>query len=176
MILRLLLIAFLLWLIYILIRRTGNILMGDFTKAKPRKKQVKKDDIYDHISPRDAAVAMMIAVARTKGVISPEARQAIFSIMDETFDCQGHQAESLFEAASQLCSEVSGSAHLINCLSPTINRNCSYIEKKQLYSMLYLVSTADKEDPDKRQVELLELVSEYLDIGRQFVNVPPNRL
>ncbi|MGH1350850.1 MAG: hypothetical protein ACRBBN_08590 [Methyloligellaceae bacterium] len=157
-----------------LILRTGNRLLGDFRRPEPRVRpaDISGSDPFSNLSAQEAAVAMMVAIAHGVRGLSRPVQEAIFSIMDQTFDSRGEQAQNEFEAAIRLQAKADDPAHLVNCLSPVINKNCTTSEKKQLYSMLYLVATADKDEPDTEQTEILELLAEYLDIGRQFINTP----
>ncbi len=110
---------------------------------------------------------MMIAIARVTGEGDKPAKEMILSVMDEIFDCREWKAQAQYETALMLQSKADGPAHLINCLSPVINKYCSLSEKKELYSMLYSVAAVNKDAPEPDQLEILELLSEYLEIGPQ---------
>ncbi len=143
------------------------------TRTKTPRPQPRLTTIFDSASPQLAAVTMMIGIARETGSITEKEREAIFAIMEEMFQQREEKAEELYYKSMELYAKANNLDHLFSSLSPVINQNCSYIEKKQFYEMLQNVASAETQSPAEKQKTALRQLEEYLNIGAGNVHVPP---
>jgi uncharacterized tellurite resistance protein B-like protein len=98
------------------------------------------DSITD---PREAAVAMMAAIAQYDGNLTERERVAIVGNISQAFDANAKQAEELLAQARFLVKDVTDPSACFNRLAPTIEKQLGPNERFELIEMLNKVANAD---------------------------------
>ncbi len=106
-----------------------------------RKAQVNPLDLIS--DPREAATAMMVAVAQADGLLSEVERDVIINQIRSAFKATERQADELLAAARWHIREGVDLAEIFRRLAPLIVRQCTEAEQRQLISMLDAVANAD---------------------------------
>lgn len=134
-------------------------------KRKPARQNTPPPRLstpFDRLSPQQAAVIMMIALARETGSISELQRAIIFANMKEYFQLEGEDAEALYYRGMEVYARTKDIAHTLDWLCPVVNENCSYTEKKQLQTMMQNIATADGTVIAENQKHALQLLERKL--------------
>jgi uncharacterized tellurite resistance protein B-like protein len=97
---------------------------------------------------REAAAAMMVAVAQSDGGVTERERAAITGEMVKRFDATPDQAEALLARARWLVKDSADAAEVFRRLTPVIQRTCGAIERSDLIEMLDAVARADNSADD----------------------------
>jgi uncharacterized tellurite resistance protein B-like protein len=115
---------------------------GLFRRWSWRRKHVRHllDTVDDG---REAAAAMMVAVAQSDGGITDRERAAITDEMAKRFGATPDQAEALFARARWLVKDSADAAEVFRRLTPVIQRTCGPTERSDLIEMLEAVASAD---------------------------------
>jgi uncharacterized tellurite resistance protein B-like protein len=92
---------------------------------------------------REAAAAMMVAVAQSDGSITERERMAITAEMVKRFGATQPQAEELFARARWAVQDRSAVAEVFRRLMPLVQRTCGPTERSDLIEMLGSVAGAD---------------------------------
>jgi uncharacterized tellurite resistance protein B-like protein len=92
---------------------------------------------------REAAAAMMVAVAQADGSITERERVAITGEMVKRFGATPQQAGELLARARWLVQDRSDAGEVFRRLTPLVQRLCGPIERSDLIEMLGNVAGAD---------------------------------
>jgi uncharacterized tellurite resistance protein B-like protein len=120
---------------------------GLFRRWGWRRKQLRSplDGVDD---AREAAAAMMVAVAQADGSITERERAAIAAEMSRHFGATAQQAEALTARARWLVQDRIDAGEVFRRLTPLIVRSCGPQEKLDLIQMLQAVAAADSGNDD----------------------------
>ena len=115
---------------------------GLFRRWGWRRKLAKNplDTIDD---AREAAAAMMVAVAQSDGSITERERGAIKAEIVRRFGATQPQAEELFARARWAVQDRNDAAEVFRRLMPLVQRTCGPTERSDLIEMLGNVAAAD---------------------------------
>jgi uncharacterized tellurite resistance protein B-like protein len=115
---------------------------GLFRRWSWRRKHLKHplDTVDD---AREAAAAMMVAVAQSDGGVTERERAAITAEMIKRFDATPGQAEALLARARWLVKDSADAAEVFRRLTPVIQRTCGASERSDLIEMLDAVAGAE---------------------------------
>ncbi len=91
--------------------------------------------------PREAAAAMMVAVAQNDGPLTDAERTLIISKMTETFDSSPKQAEELLARGRWLTKDSLDIANVMRRVAPVILKSCGPNERRDLLAMLLAAAT-----------------------------------
>ena len=92
---------------------------------------------------REAAAAMMVAVAQADGAITERERAAITGEMMKHFGATQSQGEELLARARWLVQDRSDAGEVFRRLIPLIERTCGPTERSDLIGMLSNVADSD---------------------------------
>ena len=92
---------------------------------------------------REAATAMMVAVAQADGGITERERVAITGEMTKRFGATREQAEELLARARWAVQDRSDPAEVFRRLTALVQRTCGPTERSDLIEMLDAVASAD---------------------------------
>ncbi|MCB1491184.1 MAG: TerB family tellurite resistance protein [Rhodobiaceae bacterium] len=104
------------------------------------KRKSGKDPFATIEDPREAAVAMLVAVAQTSGVITEEEIATIRSQAIRTFDATPEQADELIAYGRWLTRDGPDLGNVFRKAAPVIERSCNDAEKRDLIAMLRAVA------------------------------------
>lgn len=104
--------------------------------------------------PREAAVILMLEIARAKGDISREYREKIHEIIREQFDFSDDDAEALIVQAAWVSQEEAGTDSLHRRMAKLVQAKVSEADLIDLDFMLTQVSEADGE-PSRDQLTVI---------------------
>ena len=115
---------------------------GLFRRWGWRRKQLKSplDTVDD---AREAAAAMMVAVAQADGGITERERAAITGEIAKHFGATERQADELLARARWLVQDRTDAGEVFRRLTPLIVRTCGPTERADLIGMLGAVAQAD---------------------------------
>ena len=153
------LVAVLGWLLLRGRARPGQ-LSDDRKPALPGRQRGKllTPDLLDSIEdPREAAAAMMVAVAEADGTLSPSEFAAIVSEMEMHFDATAEEAEALIDCGRTLSAACPRFSEVLRRLAPLIRHHCTDDECNDLIEMLGNVATADGAADERIVAELARL-------------------
>ena len=115
---------------------------GLFRRWGWRRRQLKSTlDAVD--DAREAAAAMMVAVAQSDGSITERERAAITAEMSRRFGATERQADELLARARWLVQDRTDAGEVFRRLTPLIVRTCGPTERSDLIDMLQAVAQAD---------------------------------
>jgi uncharacterized tellurite resistance protein B-like protein len=106
-----------------------------------RKTSVNPLDLVT--DPREAATAMMAAVAEADGALTERERVAILRFVVEKFGATPSQAEELLAQARWLIKDRSDLGETFRRLLPPIRKTCSKQEQQDLVAILQTVAAAN---------------------------------
>jgi uncharacterized tellurite resistance protein B-like protein len=92
---------------------------------------------------REAATAMMVAIAQYDGNITERERSAIVSAISQTFNATDKQAEELLAQARFLVKDVVDPSNCFNRLAPLMAKQLGANERGELIEMLTKIANAD---------------------------------
>lgn len=98
-------------------------------------------DLVD--DPREAAAAMLVAVAQADGPLTEKERTVILGRMSETFSAKAAEAEELLARGRWLTRDSVDAGNVMRRLAGVIVKKCGPRERSELIAMLYAVSRAD---------------------------------
>jgi uncharacterized tellurite resistance protein B-like protein len=115
---------------------------GLFRRWGWRRKQLRNplDGVDD---AREAAAAMMVAVAQADGAITERERTAIAAEMGKHFGATPQQADALTARARWLVQDRTDAGEVFRRLTPLVLRTCGPQERSDLIAMLKSIRAAD---------------------------------
>ena len=121
---------------------TANDARGLFRRWRWQRKLARNplDLIQD---PREAAVAMMVAVAQSDGAMTDREQQAIKAELVARIGATERQAEELLAHGRWLTRDVRDVDYCLDKLTPLIKRQCSPDQKRDMLEMLRSVASAE---------------------------------
>jgi len=121
---------------------TANDARGLFRRWRWQRKLASNplDLIED---PREAAVAMMVAVAQSDGAMTDRERQVILTELVARVGATERQAEELLAHGRWLTRDVRDIDHCLDKLVSLIKRQCSTDQNRDVLEMLYSVASAE---------------------------------
>jgi uncharacterized tellurite resistance protein B-like protein len=121
---------------------TANDARGLFRRWRWQRKLASNplDLIAD---PREAAVAMMVAVAQSDGAMTDRERQVILAELVARIGATEQQAEELLAHGRWLTRDVRDIDHCLDKLAPLIKRQCSPDQNRDVLEMLYSVASVE---------------------------------
>ena len=93
--------------------------------------------------PREAAVAMMVAVAQSDGAMTDREQQVIKAELVARIGATERQAEELLAHGRWLTRDVRDVDYCFDKLTPLIKRQCSPDQNRDVLKMLYSVANAE---------------------------------
>ena len=136
--------------------------IGEFAKGAanlPRKLAFRRksgkagsDLVSD---PREAAIILMLEIARAGGEVSREQKDVIEELLIENFDFTAEDAEEVMTQAAWVSSPEAGTDKLIRRMVKIVQANVSHEELVELDSMLERVSEAEGQ-PKPDQLAVLQ--------------------
>jgi uncharacterized tellurite resistance protein B-like protein len=121
---------------------TANDARGLFRRWRWQRKFASNplDLVQD---PREAVVAMMVAVAQSDGAMTDRERQVIMTELVARIGATERQAEELLAHGRWLTRDVRDIDHCLDKLAPLIKRQCSPEQNRDVLQMLYNVASAE---------------------------------
>lgn len=107
------------------------------------RRKLASDPLELVSDPREAAVAMMVAIAQHDGALTERERSAILTEAARRFEATANQSEELLAHGRWLTREVRDPDRCLQKLRPLIQRTCSPTQMDDVISMLRAVATAD---------------------------------
>jgi len=111
--------------------------------------------------PREAAVAMMVAVAQSDGAMTDRERQVIKAELVARIGATEGQADELLAHGRWLTRDVRDIDYCLDKLAPLIKRQCSPDQNRDVLAMLSSVANAEG-DPGEIEGAALARVSRAL--------------
>jgi len=93
--------------------------------------------------PREAAVAMMVALAQSDGAMTDRERQVIITELVARIGATERQAEELLAHGRWLTRDVQDIDYCLDKLAPLIKRQCSPEQNRDVLEMLYSVASVE---------------------------------
>jgi uncharacterized tellurite resistance protein B-like protein len=121
---------------------TADDASGLFRRWRWQRKLAKNplDLVQD---PREAAVAMMVAVAQSDGAMTDREQQAIMAELVARIGATERQAQELLAHGRWLTRDVRDVDHCLDKLASLIKRQCSPEQKRDVMQMLYSVANVE---------------------------------
>jgi uncharacterized tellurite resistance protein B-like protein len=121
---------------------TANDAHGLFRRWRWQRKLAKNplDLVHD---PREAAVAMMVAVAQSDGAMTDRERQVIIAELVARIGATERQAEELLAHGRWLTRDVRDIDYCLDRLSSLIKRQGSPEQTRDVLEMLYRVASVE---------------------------------
>jgi uncharacterized tellurite resistance protein B-like protein len=124
------------------IAETASDTRGVFRRWRWQRKLAKNPlDLVE--DPREAAVAMMVAVAQSDGAMTDREQQTIMAELVARIGATERQAEGLLAHGRWLTREVRDIDHCLDKLAPLIKRQCSPDQNRDVLEMLYSVASVE---------------------------------
>ena len=93
--------------------------------------------------PREAAVAMMVALAQSDGAMTDRERHIILAELGTRIGATARQAEELLAHGRWLTRDVQDIDYCLDKLAPLIKRQCSPEQSRDVVEMLYAVASVE---------------------------------
>jgi uncharacterized tellurite resistance protein B-like protein len=106
------------------------------------RRKVSADSLAQVEDPREAAAAMMVAVAQSDGALTERERQAVLTQITTRFGATAGQAEDLLARARWIVRDVHDVDRALTCLTPVVARTLLASERRELLQMLEAVGAA----------------------------------
>ncbi len=126
---------------------------GFFRRRKWNKK-VNADIIQQISDPREAATAMMVAVAESDGPMTESERSQILDIISHTFEATSSQAQELLTHGRWISKDAGDLTSYLGRFKKVILNTCDARQKSELIDMLYKVARADGSISDEIEYTL----------------------
>lgn len=141
---------FLLWRINMGVRAAGELVeTADDARKWFRRKRWQKKTTYNKLrevaDPREAASAMMVAVAQYDGAMTDNEKNAILARMKSSFQVSDRQAADFLALGRYLAEESTDLSYFFKQLAPPIEKVCPADQRHELIAMLNDVAGADGE-------------------------------
>jgi uncharacterized tellurite resistance protein B-like protein len=107
------------------------------------RRQALIDPLAQVEDPREAAAAMMVAVAQSDGALTERERHAILAEMTRRFRATSHQAGELLARARWIVRDVRDVDRGLDRLRPVVARTLAASERRELIQMLEIVAAAE---------------------------------
>ena len=107
------------------------------------RRKVSADSLAQVEDPREAAAAMMVAVAQSDGALTQRERQAVLTQITTRFGATAGQAEDLLARARWIVRDVHDVDRALTCLTPVVARTLLASERRELLQMLEAVAAAE---------------------------------
>lgn len=126
-----------------------------------RRRRWYKRATFDAIAqvqdPREAAAAMMVAVAQYDGAMTAREKAVIISGMTTHFQVDETIAEALLARGRWLAQNSTDLSFFLKQLAPSVERICSTQEKHQLINMLSNTARADDDMDEVTDHAIMDL-------------------
>ncbi len=109
------------------------------------RRKFAKDPLELAQDPREAAVAMMAAIAQSDGAMTERERRAILSEIVQKFQAPAKQAEELLAHGRWLARDVRDADYCFGKLAPMLRRTCKPDQLRDIVEMVTKVASADGE-------------------------------
>ena len=129
------------------------------------QRKFAKDPLDLVQDPREAAAAMMVALAQSDGAMTERERRMILSQMVRRLGTSGTQAEELLAHGRWLTREVKDTSRCFQKLAPFLQRTCDREQIQDVLDMLHDVSLAEG-TPGVLEVDALMRLKQTLIPGR----------
>jgi uncharacterized tellurite resistance protein B-like protein len=116
--------------------------------------------------PREGAVAMMVMLAESDGVITERERTAVMNGTITTFGATAAQAEQLFAQGRFLARDVKLAEAGFRRLQPLIAKRLGAAERRQLIDILTAVANAEGQ-PGLVEQDAIDKLALALNVGRK---------
>jgi uncharacterized tellurite resistance protein B-like protein len=107
------------------------------------RRKISADPLAQVEDPREAAAAMMVAVAQSDGALTERERQAILTEITRRFGATARQAEELLARARWIVRDVHDVDRALARLTPVVARTLMAPERRELIQMLEAVAAAE---------------------------------
>ena len=125
-----------------------------FRRTKWRKK-VNTDMLKRIDDPREAAAAMMVAIAEQDGLLTQRMSETLIGMMMSEFQVAERQADELMQRGRWLAKDAGDLGQFLRRLSAPVRRHCTAAERAALQEML--LGSVDRDGASADRV--LETVS-----------------
>ena len=155
--------AILIWRIRLAAEVTGTLFdaavdLRLFARRILWRRKVNRDLFKTIEDPREAAGAMMAAVAQYDGVLSEREHQSIIDQMVLRFGCAEKVAEEFLVRGRWHVRDSKNLGGTLRRLAPAINQACTPDERQILIAMLLEVANADGE-PNRTDINAIASLS-----------------
>lgn len=106
-----------------------------FRRTKWRKK-VNTDMLKRIDDPREAAAAMMVAIAEQDGLLTQRMSETLIGMMKTEFQVAERQADELLQRGRWLAKDAGDLGQFLRRLSAPVRRHCTAAERAALQEML----------------------------------------
>lgn len=113
-----------------------------FRRTKWRKK-VNTDMLKRIDDPREAAAAMMVAIAEQDGLLTQRMSETLIAMMMSEFQVAERQADELMQRGRWLAKDAGDLGQFLRRLSAPVRRHCTTAERAALQEML--LSSVDRD-------------------------------
>ena len=103
-------------------------------------RKAKKHPLDMIEDPREAATAMMVALAQYSGPLTELQERLILGEMVQNFDMASEEARDMLARARWLTRETTDVHHTLMRLAPAIDSKCTMAEKRDLLGMLRVIA------------------------------------
>lgn len=107
------------------------------------QRRLRTGDRPEVSDPREAAAAMMAALAEADGALTERERTAILDQIERQFEYPRAQAEELLAFGRWLAKDVGDLASFLNRMGKPVLASCTEVERRELIGMLETVASAD---------------------------------
>lgn len=125
-------------------------------------RKLKKHPLDMVEDPREAATAMMVALAQYKGPLTETQERLILGEMVSNFDMLGAEAREMLARARWMTREATEVHHTLSRLAPAIEKKCTETEKRDLVGMLKVVADPGDVRQDVRANAIQALAEKLL--------------
>lgn len=113
-----------------------------------RRRKLKADGLKSIDDPREAAAAMMVAVAQSDGALTEAEARVIAELMKRTFRIGPEEAAAYLARGRWLARDARCPSQFLRRLTPAIARACTAAERQELIGMLLMAAGAHGEPGD----------------------------
>jgi uncharacterized tellurite resistance protein B-like protein len=128
------------------------------------RRKATSDSLAQVENPREAAAAMMVAVAQSDGALTERERQAILTEITTRFEATARQAEDLLALARWIVRDVHDIDRALARLTPVVARTLTASQRRELIQMLEAVAAAEA-TPEAIEREAIARLARALDFA-----------
>ncbi len=121
------------------------------------QRKFAKDPLDLIQDPREAAVAIMVAVAQSDGAMTERERAAILEEAMRRFGASSKQAEDLLAHGRWITRDVRDPDNCIRKLAPILERHCAADQRADVIDMTARVASAEGQPGDIEERALVKL-------------------
>jgi uncharacterized tellurite resistance protein B-like protein len=121
------------------------------------RRKATSDPLADVEDPREAAAAMMVAVALSDGALTERERQAILAEITTRFQTTPRQADDLLARARWIVRDVHDVDRGLERLTPIVARMLAASERRELIQMLQAIAAAERPPGSIERLAILRL-------------------